>query len=126
MKIQILRMRQIYSAAKCTIAAVSLGYIALDREWRAGQGEECIMEFMALAGKKHGKWEGEWVITMLMCLQRMEKLGIRDHERLQVMDCDFHETWWLSIVSDWKGNGVSFHHPFLFRQNCTGRSLDGE
>lgn len=73
------------------IAKEPLGYISLDRNWRAGKGEECVMEFMALAGEKDEMWEGEWVVTMLMCLQRQRGRL----ERVQVMDCEFNELYWL-------------------------------
>ena len=52
-----------------------LGYIWLDRKWREKQPDRCIMGFMALAGEKDPKRQGKWMITMLMCLQRMEEDG---------------------------------------------------
>jgi hypothetical protein len=90
-----------------------LGHIWLDRKWQAGQEEQCVMEILALAGRKDEnreeeepggdqpgderwegevwedeEWEHEWVITLLMRLQRMEKKG---HERVQVLDCEISE-----------------------------------
>ncbi|KAF2193520.1 HET-domain-containing protein [Zopfia rhizophila CBS 207.26] len=56
-------------------AKTLLGYICLDRKWREKQSKRCVMRFMALAGEKDVKREGQWMITMLMCLQRMEKDG---------------------------------------------------
>jgi hypothetical protein len=79
-------------------AQTPLGYIWLDRKWREKQLDQCIMGFMALAGEKDPKRQGEWVITMLMCLQRMEKNGhFWARERVQVMDCEIEEERWLKI-----------------------------
>lgn len=73
------------------------------------------MEFLALAGRKDENCddedlehdqpgderrkpeerETEWVITLLMCLQRMErKCGRRGYECVQVLDCEISERQW--------------------------------
>lgn len=45
------------------------------------------MKSMALAGEKNTMRDGEWVVTMLMCLRWQ-----RSHlERVQVMDCQLNE-----------------------------------
>ncbi|KAL5375893.1 hypothetical protein DPSP01_010888 [Paraphaeosphaeria sporulosa] len=85
------------------VAKTPLGYVWLDREWRAGQGEECVMDFMALAGRKDEELEGDWVITLLMCLQRMEKKGqLWGEERVQVLDCEIGEQKWLEAGAETK------------------------
>ena len=40
-------------------AQTPLGYIWLDRKWREKQPDQCIMGFMALAGEKDSKRQGE-------------------------------------------------------------------
>jgi hypothetical protein len=86
-------------------AQTPFGYIWPDKEWREKQPDQCIMEFMALAGEKDPKRQGEWMITRLMCLQRMEKNGhFWARERVQMMDCEIEEKRWL------KTGGRS--HPF--------------
>lgn len=82
----------------CSVETALLGYIWLDQNWRVEQGGECFMDFMALAGKRDDKNPGQWIITMLMCLQRMEKNGqFCGHERVQVMDCLITEQNWLEL-----------------------------
>ena len=82
------------------IAKEPLGYISLDRKWRAAQGEECAMHFIALAGEKDEVCEEEWVISMLMCLQRKAKVRYSDYERVQVVDCMLKELWWLEAGAE--------------------------
>ena len=54
------------------------------------------MEFMALAGKNDLNKEGQWIITMLMCLQRVGKeVYFATKERVQVMYCEIEEERWL-------------------------------
>ncbi|EXJ75623.1 uncharacterized protein A1O5_00130 [Cladophialophora psammophila CBS 110553] len=79
-------------------AHTPLGYIWLDTAWRRKQPDQCIMRFMALAGEKDPKRQGKWKITMLMCLQRMEKNGhYWADERVQVMDCEIDEESWMKM-----------------------------
>jgi hypothetical protein len=111
------------------VAKTPLGYIWLDRKWRTGQEKQCVMEFLALAGRKDEKseneelgndqpgderwegeeredeeWEDEWVITLLMCLQSIEKKGqLWGHERVQVLDCEISEQGWLEAGAENKG-----------------------
>ncbi len=59
------------------------------------------MEFMALTGEKDVKREGRWIITMLMCLQRMEKNGhFWATGRVQVMKCEIEEERWLKTRAE--------------------------
>lgn len=82
-------------------AKTPLAYIWLDNEWRKKQPEHCIMEFMALTGQKDTRREGQWVITMLMCLQRIVKGGIFwGTERLQVTNCEIPEERWLETKAN--------------------------
>ena len=75
-----------------------VGYIWLDRKWRNQHPKPCVMEFLAIAGRQHVNQKGRWIITMLMCLQRMQKNGhFWAHERVQVMDCKIEEEDWLSM-----------------------------
>ncbi|KIW98470.1 uncharacterized protein Z519_00131 [Cladophialophora bantiana CBS 173.52] len=73
-------------AAKQTEEKATYGWM------RPGAPDQCIMRFMVLSGEKGPKRQGEWKITMLMCLQRMEKNGhYWADERVQVMDCEIDE-----------------------------------
>ncbi|KAM0263417.1 hypothetical protein ACHAQJ_001273 [Trichoderma viride] len=75
-----------------------LGFIWLHEQWRAQQENPCIMEFMALAGKPDVEMPGKWIITMLMCLQRMDQREpFGNYERLQIMDCELSEETWLKM-----------------------------
>lgn len=86
---------------RACLATTPLAYIWLDNEWREKQSKDCIMEFMALAGHKDASREGQWIITMLMCLQRMEKNGqFWAMERLQVMSCEVQEERWLKTGAE--------------------------
>ena len=53
-----------------------LGYIWLEADWRKQRPKDYFMTFMALGGETDTNKNGEeQLITMLMCLQRMEKNG---------------------------------------------------
>lgn len=78
-----------------------IGHIWLDKVWRENQGARCIRQFMPVAGRKDDTREGQWLITMLMCMQRMEKNGhFWAHERVQIMDCEIEESRWLDAWAE--------------------------
>ena len=89
-------------------AKTLLGYIWLDKEWRETQLDQCIMDFMgggggggALAGKNDMNKEGQWIITMLMCLQRVgKKIYFAEMERVQIMHCEIMEERWLKTGAE--------------------------
>lgn len=78
-----------------------LGYIWLEDQWRIDQGTECIMSFMALAGRKDEQRPGEWTVTMLICLQEVEEIGrLIRYERVQIMDCEIDQGQWIEAGAE--------------------------
>ena len=76
-------------------AQTPFGYIWLDRKWREKQPDQGVMKFLPLAGEKDPKRQGEWIITMLMCLKKNGHSWAM--ERVQVMDCEIEEERWLKM-----------------------------
>ena len=90
-----------HESHKNCAAKVPLGYIWLDKKWRENQGPQCIRQFMPVAGKNDVTREGQWMITTLMCIQRMDKNGhFWAYERLQVMDTELEDSRWLATWAE--------------------------
>jgi Heterokaryon incompatibility protein (HET) len=94
-----------------------IGRIWLDIQWRTKEPVNLVMMFFPIAGVKFAQDEnnGEdeecdedekvdnnsWRITMLMCVQMMEKNGhFWAHERVQIMDCDLAPEKWLELGAE--------------------------
>lgn len=79
-------------------AQSSLGSIWLHWDWREKQSRELVMEFMALSGTKDHERPGQWTITSLMLLQRMEKnRQFWTSERVQIMGCNIKQHLWIQV-----------------------------